>query len=297
MTYDPSAMVAAIQEALPGLGELQRIGDGFNAVVFRSAGGHVIRIAKTPRAAARHALLLAVLSRLAPSLPCPIPIPDAIVPASPALPHGALTYSWLSGVAATPDLLTGSIADQIAEALVALRAVDPTRFPEIDHDTDDRWVALRAVVEPACHARLDPAEAGTLEVWWERFLAAPERRRFRPAVCHGDLWHENLLLDPTGNRLCGILDWDNIVIGDPAQDLAYLRHASDAVTDAVFAEYVTRSGADAASMAQRVRWFWEVREFDGLRLAIEQHDEVEMVDAIGKLRRGPILAPEQASTS
>ncbi|MGW6350521.1 phosphotransferase, partial [Streptomyces sp. NPDC055080] len=42
------------------------------------------------------------------------------------------------------------------------------------------------------------------------------------AVVHGDLGGENVLWETSGGlpRLSGVVDWDEVTVGDPAEDLA-----------------------------------------------------------------------------
>ena len=43
-------------------------------------------------------------------------------------------------------------------------------------------------------------------------------------------------------------------------------------------------------MRRRVQWHWELREFGGIRGAVELDDREELEDSIRKLRAGPVLA-------
>lgn len=44
------------------------------------------------------------------------------------------------------------------------------------------------------------------------------------APIHGDVWHENLMIDATDPRVLWLLDWDDLTIGDPIADDAVLLH-------------------------------------------------------------------------
>ncbi|WP_340317392.1 phosphotransferase family protein [Rhizorhabdus argentea] len=52
----------------------------------------------------------------------------------------------------------------------------------------------------------------------------PDAGMGRPALVHGDLGLQNLLLD--GDRLSAVLDWEMAHIGDPLEDLAYIRNTA-----------------------------------------------------------------------
>jgi len=281
---------AAIERAL-GTSGLTQVGDGFGGIVFRTGSGDIVRVARTASAGRVHHLLHRVLPALAPRLPIAIPIPGAVLPPSGALPFGALVYPALPGTVASAARMVPAIAHQLATFLVALHGIDPAGYEDVPDHVDDRarWRAIRAATLPACEAHLDARERRILDAWWDRFLDAPERRRFVPALCHGDPWYENILLDDAGDRITGVLDWEAIAIGDPARDLSPLRYAGDAFADAVVNHYVSLSPRSDPLLGRRVRWFWEAGELDGLRLAMELDDAEEIADAIGKIRRGPIL--------
>lgn len=120
-------------------------------------------------------LLARVLPRVAPLLPVAIPMPMAALPASPALPHGALVYGETPGIPASPERLETTIAHELCDAFVALHAIDPGSYPGIPRqDTADEWRALWDTVRPTCAKRLPAAACRTLDAWRDRFLAAPE---------------------------------------------------------------------------------------------------------------------------
>jgi aminoglycoside phosphotransferase (APT) family kinase protein len=71
---------------------------------------------------------------------------------------------------------------------------------------------------PVLTARLEPAALGRIEQWWQSFAADGRMRSERVAVCHHNLWHDNLLHSPSG-RLSGVLDIAHVELADRAHDL------------------------------------------------------------------------------
>jgi aminoglycoside phosphotransferase (APT) family kinase protein len=55
---------------------------------------------------------------------------------------------------------------------------------------------------------------------------APERT-LHPVVVHGDLGFHNLLVD--GHHVTAVLDWERAHVGDPMEDLTYLRPSIEPV--------------------------------------------------------------------
>ena len=77
-------------------------------------------------------------------------------------------------------------------------------------------------------ARHVPQLAPSMEVFYASYrLDRPERF----AIVHGDLVGEHMLVDRSGSRLAGIIDFGDVALGDPAQDLlGFWSYGADAVT-------------------------------------------------------------------
>ena len=204
-------------------------------------------------------------------------------------------YPSLPGRTLQPELLGGgvsvTIAAQIAAFLVALQ-----RFPTDEAsalglpgpaERENELATLRAEVLPPLRATLSHREHRALARWWEIFLADPERRRYRPVLCHGDLWYENILVDDGGQIVTGVVDFEAAHVGDPAQDFATQVHLGEPFAARVIDAFRAAGGALDAGFPHRLRRLWELREFFGVQLAIRQADAAEFDDAVRKLRRGP----------
>ena len=281
-TSEPE-LAARLQRRFPALRiePLRLLDVGFGSTVVATADGIVFRVARHPRAAAGHARELRLLPQLASRLPVAVPEPRWRIEPDDEFPHGAIGYRKLPGEplqATGPTPLLAADVARFLRALHRLRHIDaPSHALELD--------ALREPTRPALAAALENHELGRLDRWWDEVRGDERLERFEPALRHGDLWYENLLVD--GGRLVGVLDWGGAAYADPAEDFAALRHLGDSFADAVLDAY----GADDA-LRHRERRHWELRELYGVRLALELQDEEELADAVAKLRRGPILRPE-----
>jgi aminoglycoside phosphotransferase (APT) family kinase protein len=109
------------------------------------------------------------------------------------------------------------------------------RLHELDLDGLDRTPVPPMVSRGDILARVDEQEQGlavaaptsrspyatlcALLLAWLRCHApdGPER----PSLCHGDVGFHNMLA--SGGDVVGLVDWERAVLGDPAQDLAYVR--------------------------------------------------------------------------
>lgn len=84
---------------------------------------------------------------------------------------------------------------------------------------EDRWRRFAEDVR----AELFPLMSDSGRLRAERELAALDGLpHVTPAVVHGDLGAENVLWEWTHGlpRLSGVLDWDDVALSDPAEDLA-----------------------------------------------------------------------------
>ena len=104
-------------------------------------------------------------------------------------------------------------------------------------------------------------------------------------MIHGDLWFENILIDPGNGRLTGVLDFDTASIGDPAWDIATQLHFGPEFFRHVLNAYPDKS----AELAERARWLFQLRCFEGLDIAMRQGDRAEFEESIDKLRQAQVL--------
>lgn len=125
--------------------------------------------------------------------------------------------------------------------------------------------------------------------WWASFTNDNQMDMHRLAVCHHDLWHDNLLRSPSG-RLTGVLDIAHVEVSDPAHDFAAPRYFGDAFMAELVLGYRAAGGHFDAGVEHRAERFHEAREFGGLAWAIEHDDRPEIDDAIQKIMQGPIVS-------
>jgi aminoglycoside phosphotransferase (APT) family kinase protein len=267
--------------------------------VLETDDGIMFRVARTAEAGRAQAVQRSLLRALAPALPVRVPLPEwAVDPGSDGLPFGAIGYRKLPGasLARTPVGDLGLVAAAVGGFLRALH-----RFPvgeavrlgaPFAPAMRAKVEALRASVLPALRPRLTGAELRTLERWADDVLADDAMDRFSPAVRHGDLWYEHLLVDGHPPRLVGVLDWEGVGIGDPATDLAVQLYLGEPFLAQALQSYVGSGAEGGAALTRRIRRHWQLREFGGVRWSLEQSDEAELEESLAKLRAGPILGDD-----
>lgn len=161
------------------------------------------------------------LPRLGPDLPLPIPVPIAKGKPEHGYPWKWSIYQWLEGETAASAPITdlAEFAADLAKFLSALQSIDATGGPSPRLHSFCRGGPLSIYGEDVHRAisllRSKVNENAAIQVW-ERALATSWRRD--PVWVHGDISAGNLLVQE--GKLCAVIDFGQLAIGDPACDLA-----------------------------------------------------------------------------
>ncbi|MFE6780437.1 aminoglycoside phosphotransferase family protein [Streptomyces sp. NPDC057702] len=127
----------------------------------------------------------------------------------------------LEAAALTAPGVAGAVAEQYAALLAGMAAAgsDAAVRAALPRAEEDRWRAFATGVRTRLYALM--SEDGRRRA--DRELAALDALPHRTdALVHGDLGAENVLWTTEDGlpRLSGVVDWDEVVLGDPAEDLA-----------------------------------------------------------------------------
>jgi len=161
------------------------------------------------------------LPRLAPSLPLSIPTPLALGQATSEYPWPWSIYNWLPGESASLTGITdlNAFAKELAQFLLALQKIDATKGPSPGIHNFYRGGALANYDEEFRQAmqRLENGMNITpIRSIWESALAS--QWQLSPVWVHGDISIGNLLVK--NGQLSAVIDFGQLVTGDPACDLA-----------------------------------------------------------------------------
>jgi aminoglycoside phosphotransferase (APT) family kinase protein len=189
------------------------------------------------------------LPTLAPLLPVDIPIPVAQGRPSNDYPWFWEIHTWVEGdTVPVEDIDAVQAARDLAALVEALQQVDPAGAPR------GRGIPLAERDREIRHwlARFEGDPAVTAE--WERALAAPPWDG-SPVWHHGDLDARNWLV--RDGRICGVIDWGSMGVGDPACDVmvAWKLHsaaARDAFREALPTDDATWKRARGWALSQAV---------------------------------------------
>jgi len=298
---DLDRLATAIELKFPQLRPvrpLSVLGRGFRSVALETPGGVVLRVGQSPDAANDYAREWRIGRFLAEHMGDTLPEPRWYAEPGADFPYGLLGYGKLVGETPAWGADPGAaFARDLGAFMARLHqlAVDEARaagVPEVD--SHRRLLGARDVVVPVLAVRLERAALGRVEAWWATFAADERMHSARRAVCHHDLWHDNLLRSASG-RLSGVLDIAHVEIADPAHDFSAPRYFGDAFIAELVAAYRDTGGAFDTDDEYRANRFYEGREFGGLAWAVEHNDEREIESAVEKILRGPILRASEAS--
>lgn len=161
------------------------------------------------------------LPKLAPLLPLPIPVPLAIGEPMEEYPWRWSIYRWLPGDAAanTPITDMENFASSLAEFLIALQRIDATDGPMPGLHSFYRGGSLAtydAETRRALSILKGRIDVVAITEVWETALATHWDKS--PVWVHGDISLGNLLVK--NRRLCAVIDFGQLAVGDPACDLA-----------------------------------------------------------------------------
>lgn len=161
------------------------------------------------------------LPKLAPLLPFAIPAPLAVGKPAFGYPWNWGIYRWLEGttVASSEIHDMEALAFDLARFLTSLEEIDATNGPLAGEQSFYRGSDLQVYdteTRQAIIALKHQIDAKKATEVWEAALATCWSH---PAVwVHGDIAAGNLLIQ--NDRLCAVIDFGQLAIGDPACDLA-----------------------------------------------------------------------------
>lgn len=161
------------------------------------------------------------LPQLAQHLPLPIPEPMALGLPGNGYPWHWSVYRWLPGQTAQPENIAEltTFATELGRFLAALHVPVPPNGPPPGAHNFYRGGGLAVYDQEFRHAmallggRIDTAACMAV---WESALA--NAFTGTPVWIHGDISAGNLLV--CNGRLCAVIDFGNLCVGDPACDLA-----------------------------------------------------------------------------
>lgn len=307
-----SSYAAAIRRSfvvLEAVEPLTLLGDGLWLRTVETAGGVVFRFAKDETSGAWLAKEARLLPFLRGHLSPAIPIPEWHASTRGDFPWGFSGHRRVEGAPLRSESINERNEDRLA-ASIALFLSELHRFPvdralALEVEGARGWKAsyerLRRDVMPTLRRRLAFSEHARVRRWWRGFLDEERLWSFEPALVHGNLRADRVLVDAHLSEVIGVAGWERARVGDAAVDLGGLveSYGSDFAWRVIEA-YRDRGAAVDGDFFMRVRRLNAANVFravdDARRLGGGDGDsgerdagEARMNDAIAALRASPIL--------
>jgi aminoglycoside phosphotransferase (APT) family kinase protein len=246
------------------------IGTGWTADTYDVDGVWVVQFARDAAAAERLRAQIDTLPELAAELSALVPEPvyaDRDVP--------AIAYRRLEGLPLdeAPD---GYWPERLGRLLYDLHLMPPeyvglraASAAQVREQMREELTRMRADVLPL----LEAEASSSIAKRFDRFVDDDELWRFAPCLTHGDIGPEHVLVSAEGD-LVGVLDWEDLAVGDPVADFAWLLHGRAADGERALATY---GGAPDPTFRERAAFRFAVMPFHEVRYgqATEQRSFVD----------------------
>jgi len=226
-------LVKAIQDNCPDLHakQLEPLGEGDFCHAYTVNERWVVRFAKHMEAAQSLQREACLLPKIRNQLDLIIPEPHYYEDTN-GTELAFVTYPKLSGIALTqlqflslPHKARNTCAAQIAQFVTQLhtcdrRFADGCGVPRCEYRVQYMEILRRA--ENILLPLLEAHEKHYVETTLTEYLNDTSSIVFEPVLLHGDLSPDHVLYDPQNMHVTGVIDFGDMMVGDPAWDLTYL---------------------------------------------------------------------------
>jgi aminoglycoside 2''-phosphotransferase len=132
-------------------------------------------------------------------------------------------------------------------------------------------------------SQVPPPVRSSIARAFDRFYRDLRTARYRPVATHRDLGPDHILWDSVSNRPGGVIDWEDLCLGDPAFDLTGL----DDFAPARLREWTrARQGPEDSTFDARLWFYRRVRPIHGVLHAVETGDPRWLRRFLPQLCRG-----------
>jgi len=289
--------VAKVLEEIAGpLSDLVFLGEGHFVAAWLANGTVVYRFAKHPAAVLSLRREACLLPRLAPHLPLKVPQPSyyelSLDPLVAVAAHDLLVGKTLTReeFAALGPHRQDNCAAQIAQFLMALHQSNLDWVQQCDVNVRDyRSYYSDLAIRFEQHMAAAVADAGDCDYArsvFEEFLSEDATYFRSSALIHGDLSVPHILWDRQDAKVTAIIDFGDMIIADPAGDLAGLYENYGPQ----FMRYLMRHipSADLEALLRRVYRLYELSWVDWAVDIFEEQrrDDTPLVlSELSRLRR------------
>jgi aminoglycoside phosphotransferase (APT) family kinase protein len=256
---------------------LEPVSGGWTSSTYRLNGEWIVQVATSAYAGERVRAQIGFLAELAQEVSALVPVPERVSADPPAMAYRAIAGMPFDRA---PD---GIWPERLGRFLYDLH-LTPPEFVGMRGTTASTvrtgvaaWLdTVRARVLPL----LEPEERERFDDAFDRFLDDDEQWRFAPCLTHGDLGPEHVLVTPSGD-LAGVIDWEELAVGDPAWDHAWLLGSVPAIGERVLAAY---GGPPDATFRSRARLAFGLMPFHDVLYGLDAGGETFVASGIEGIR-------------
>ena len=293
MGISPLILAALAKDAVPALdfvqvAPLEQRGDGFfdSACLTGADGSHyVIKMARGQQAGLVMDTELMVLRSLNPHRArLPFEITKLLGETRDAKGKRALLFSFIYGGHTDIARVGGDspLSTSMANALAAIHSLPLGTVEENGLPSYSPADILKRRVSELDRAAQTGKVPAALLSRWEQALEDVNLWRFNPTVVHGHVDGETFL--SSDNGISGVLAWQNLHIGDPAEDFSWIvGYGDDDFAYSTLLEYGRLRGNDD-NLRARAQLYSEMDIADYLLEAIAKGDEDGIDFAIGSFQ-------------
>ncbi|MCI4360396.1 MAG: aminoglycoside phosphotransferase family protein [Thermoplasmata archaeon] len=166
---------------------------------------------------------------LSAAIPAPIRLATLERPRGwPFIAYPKLPGQPVSEVGLRESLGSGRLRAFVGRLLRELAEVPPAELrgigasPGDPADWETRYRSFHRRFRGHGAALLPPKVRAAVDAGFQRFYTLVQDSRFEPVALHRDLGPDHLLWDPTTGRPSGVIDWEDLCLGDPVFDLTGL---------------------------------------------------------------------------
>lgn len=253
------------------------VGDGWTVDTYDVDGEWIVQFPRSDYAADRLRSQMRVLPELAAELSAMVPAPvytDIEIP--------AMAYHRLTGLPLdqAPD---GLWPERLGRFLYDLHLMPPEyvelrgrNASAVRAELSEELAEHRTSVLPL----LEPDEATRFGERFTAFIDREDYWRFSACLVHGDIGPAHVLVSETGD-LVGVLDWEELDVGDPVSDFAWLLHARPDDGERVLGAY---GGAPDQTFAERAAFRFFLMPFHEVTYGLQIDDPTFVASGIAGIR-------------
>lgn len=211
--------------------EWKKIGEGFRSKSYISNDGYILLEGvneKSFETYVKDKRILDFLSGKITTTNIPKDI-ELIPPSHDTLEFGGERYKGIEGKVLDIDIIHSynldSIAKDLAFFLNELHSIDIYEFNK-DFKKEEYIKNEKEIVDRNINLLVDYFDKKKLYDWRELYFNLLDNTN-RFTVIHGDFWYENYIISRDGNRLGGVIDFENCDIGIPVMDFVPLLYISE----------------------------------------------------------------------